>query len=137
MPAIDLSQLVTAADKAAAVQACRRAGVNAERARRLAEGAVVAVAGHGAVTLQGRAQDLAALTSLGLAAQARLAAQNDTGFAFRDGANRVHVLTPAQMADLWQKAMAFVEAVHVASWALKDAAGGVPEDYAADRHWPG
>jgi hypothetical protein len=135
MPNVDLSQLVTAADKAATVQAARAAGVNAERARRLEVGGVLAISGYGSVAVQGRDQDVANMANLGLAAQARIAAMSSAPFQFRAADNVVHVLTPEQMFALWQGSLALVERVYAASWTLKDGAS-IPADFADDAHWP-
>ena len=57
-----------------------------------------------------------------------------TAISFRDDANNMHALTPAQVVELWEKAAGYISAVYAASWTLKD--GTIPADYADDRHWP-
>ena len=54
---------------------------------------------------------------------------------WRDEDNVVHDLAPPQVLELWSQATGYVQAVHEAAWALKDG-GSIPDDYAADAHWP-
>ncbi|ABF64341.1 hypothetical protein TM1040_1608 [Ruegeria sp. TM1040] len=111
--------------------------VNAERARRLVAGTTVTVTGHGPVALSGRDEDTRNLQGLAFAAQLRLS-QGDTTHqtTFRDAENADHVLTPAQVLEMWSLGSAWIEQVYAASWALKDTQGGIPADYANDGYWP-
>lgn len=109
--------------------------VNFERARRIEAGCVVTVAGAGDIPVQGRQEDKDSFTNLCNAAQLRLAAGDQAGpMVFRDAADVIHELTPAEMLLLYSGAMAFAEAVYKASWAIKDTTR--PEDPADDAHWP-
>lgn len=111
--------------------------VNAERARRLVAGTTVTVTGNGPVALSGRDEDTRNLQGLAFAAQLRLADGNNTHqTTFRDAENVDHVLTPAQVLEMWSLGSAWIEQVYAASWALKDASGGIPADYANDGYWP-
>jgi hypothetical protein len=114
-----------------------RVGVNDERARRLVAGTNVSVTGHGPVALSGRDEDTRNLQGLAFAAQLRLS-QGDTTHqtTFRDAGNVDHVLTPAQVLEMWSLGSAWIEQVYAASWALKDTQGGIPADYADDGYWP-
>ncbi|NKX40360.1 DUF4376 domain-containing protein [Rhodobacteraceae bacterium R_SAG2] len=114
-----------------------RSEVNAERARRLVAGTSVTVTGHGPVALSGRDEDTRNLQGLAFAAQLRLS-QGDTTHqtTFRDAENADHVLTPAQVLEMWSLGSAWIEQVYAASWALKDTQGGIPADYANDGYWP-
>lgn len=111
--------------------------VNAERARRLTAGTTVAVTGHGPVALSGRDEDTRNLQGLAFAAQLRLS-QGDTTHqtTFRDAENVDHVLTPAQVLEMWSLGSAWIEQAYAASWALKDTQGGIPADYGNDAYWP-
>ncbi|MBO9441368.1 DUF4376 domain-containing protein [Phaeobacter italicus] len=111
--------------------------VNAERARRLVAGTSVNITGHGPVTLSGRDEDTRNLQGLAFAAQLRLS-QGDTTHqtTFRDAENVDHVLTPAQVLEMWSLGSAWIEQVYAASWALKDTQGGIPADYGNDAYWP-
>ena len=111
--------------------------VNDERARRLVAGTTVTVTGNGPVALSGRDEDTRNLQGLAFAAQLRLADGNTTHqTTFRDAENVDHVLTPAQVLEMWSLGSAWIEQVYAASWALKDASGGIPADYANDGYWP-
>ncbi len=139
---IDYSQIVTAADKAAAEQAARLAGVNAERTRRLAGGTAFAVPGiTDPIPLTGRPFDQSVYLSLLVSAQGyKAAGVTDPIQTVRAGDDVIHKLTPDQMIALVSQAMAWVEDVMARSWEMKDRAGaytaGIPADYADDAHWP-
>ncbi|MHA7852188.1 DUF4376 domain-containing protein [Roseovarius sp.] len=109
--------------------------VNAERDRRLAAGAVVTVTGYGDVAVQGRERDVSVYTNLALRAAQKLQAGDTSTFKFRDRDDVMHDLTPAQMAELMDKAGLAAQAIYAAAWALKDGAE-IPQDYAEDKHWP-
>lgn len=136
MSNIDLSQIITAEDKAATEQEARRAGVNAERDRRINAGATISVTGYGDIPVQGRPGDQINLIALGDTAK-ELAAAGQTGavIPFRDTNNVVHDLTPDQVIEMVATAKQHVSAIYAASWALKDAES-VPIDYDNDQHWP-
>lgn len=139
---IDYSQIVTSEDKAAAEQAARLAGVNAERTRRLAAGAAFPVPGiDDPIPLTGRPFDQSVYLSLLVSAQGYKAAGiTDPVQTVRAGDDVIHKLTPDQMIALVAQAMAWVEDVMSRSWAMKDGTGdytaGIPADYADDAHWP-
>lgn len=120
-----------------AVPPATTSDVNDERARRLTAGTTVTVTGHGPVALSGRDEDARNLQGLAFAAQLRLS-QGDTAHqtTFRDAGNVDHVLTPAQVLEMWSLGSAWIEQVYAASWALKDTQGGIPADYANDGNWP-
>jgi hypothetical protein len=108
--------------------------INEERARRILSGVTVNI-GEKNVAIQGRDEDKLNLTNLGLAAQSRIMAGDDTEFQFRDGDNVTHILRPQEMFDTWQASIAFVEAVYQASWMLKEMES-IPQDYTDDKYWP-
>lgn len=112
------------------------AHVDAERDRRLALGATVQVEGYGPVPVQGRQADQINLLALKDGARDLVAAGiTDPSLEFRDGANVLHILTPAQMIDLANKGKAAAAEIYAAAWALKDNPP-IPADYAADAYWP-
>lgn len=132
MATIDLSQLVTAEDKAAAAREAIHAAVNAERQRRILAGTVI-----DGVHVTGRDEDALNLTNLALVAQLRIAGGDmTTPTVYRDGNNVDHELTPPQMLALWQASAGYVSALYAASWAIK-AMEPMPEDVADDGLWPG
>lgn len=127
----DPSQIITAEQKTAEELAAKKKAVNVERQRRLVAGGVI-----NGVHVTGTDEDIRNLTSLALAAQMRLSAGDDeTLTTYRDGDNVDHDLTPSQLLAIWQISSAYVSALYAASWALK-AMNPIPEDYAADEHWP-
>ncbi|TYB83978.1 DUF4376 domain-containing protein [Oceaniovalibus sp. ACAM 378] len=133
---IDLTQLINVEDKAAQVQEKRRAGVNGERDRRLADGATVTIAGYGDVPVQGRTGDQINLIAVADTARELIAAGYTTvAIPFRDGDNVVHGLTPSQVLEMARKGKEAAAAIYSASWALKDAEA-VPAEFADDIHWP-
>ncbi len=130
MATIDLSQLITAEDKAAQAAAAARAAINAERRRRIEAGTVI-----GGIRVTGRDEDARNLTSLALAAQLRIAGGDTaTITVYRDGDNVDHELTPPQVLALWQQSAAYVSALYAASWAIK-AMEPIPADVTADALW--
>ncbi len=131
MATIDLSQLITAEQKAAAARASADAAVNAERQRRILAGKVI-----DGVHVTGRDEDARNLTNLALAAQLRIAGGDTTTLTvYRDGQNIDHELTPPQMLALWQQSAAYVSALYAASWAIK-AMDPLPADVTDDGLWP-
>jgi hypothetical protein len=136
MSNIDLSQIVTAEDKAAREQAWRRGGVNAERDLRLAAGTTITVAGYGDIPVQGRPSDQINMIALESTAKDMAAAGiTSAAIPFRDAENTMHDLTPDQVIDMVSKAKQAATAIYAAAWELKDGAG-VPADYTDDKHWP-
>ncbi len=110
--------------------------VNQERDRRIEAGAVVTIEGYGDLPLQGRAVDQ--MNLMALAATAKDMADAGVTAAvipFRDAANAMHSLTPAQFLDLSRQGKEAAAAIYAASWALKDGAE-IPADFADDAHWP-
>lgn len=112
-----------------------------ERFRRIEAGVTVSVTGAGDIPLQGRPQDLQALHGLATAASLRLSI-GDTAHVtmFRDAADVIHNLVPAQVIEMWSLGAAWVESVYAAGWAIKDEAvqsgTPIPDDYADDSRWP-
>ena len=132
----DPSIIVTAEQKAADALAAQKEVVNAERERRIAEGATVTVTGAGDIPVQGRDVDVRNLQGLGLAALARVSAGDTaTITTFRDADNVDHELTPPQVLELVQRAAGVVEAIITASWAIK-AMDPLPGNVADDALWP-
>jgi len=111
--------------------------VNAARARRIAAGVDLTIEGLAApVALQGRPEDRENLSGLAILAQLRVAAgDTTTPTTYRDRENADHTLTPPQVLALYAAAMAWVEAVYAASWAIKGA-DPIPQDFDDDSRWP-
>lgn len=127
--------LVTAEQKADEARAAKIAAINAERERRIAQGATVSVPGVGDVPVQGRDVDVRNLQGLGLMAMARVAAGDvETVTVFRDADNTDHELTPPQILALVQGAAIAAESIIQASWAIK-AMEPLPDDVTADELW--
>ena len=135
MSNIDFSQMITAADKAAAEQDRRRAGVNAMRDSLIAAGALIGLTGYGDIPVRGTPGDQFNLLGLGQTADQMIAAGVTSPIPFRDAENMMHALAPVQVAELVRKAKEFASAVYAASWAIKDG-GDIPADFAADARWP-
>ena len=53
---------------------------------------------------------------------------------FRDAANQDHMLTPAQMVELVNKAKTAASSIYQKSWELK-AMNPIPQDYTDDSYW--
>jgi len=136
MSNIDLTQIVTAEDKAAEEQDRCRQGVNAERDRRVALGTTVSVTGYGDIPVQGGASDQINMIALDATAK-DLKGAGETGavIPFRDAVNAMHDLTPDQMIELVAKAKQVATTVYASAWALKDGAY-IPADYTDDSYWP-
>ena len=111
--------------------------VNAERSRRIEAGTDISLPGYAVpVALQGREKDQISLLGLKDAALLRInAGDTTTTTKFRDRENTDHQLTPPQMVTLWQLGAAWLQAMHEASWSLKDA-NPIPADFAGDEWWP-
>ena len=136
MSNIDLSQLVTAEEKQDAALSSRRAAITAERDRRLHNGVVIPVTGYGDIPLQGRPNDQINLIALADTARDLIAAGiTDPVIPFRDADNVMHMLTPAQMAELAVKGKQAASLIYAAAWTLKDMAA--PRvDFDDDQYWP-
>ena len=106
-----------------------------ERDRRIADGTSVNVSDVGFIPITGRAADRDNLAGLGLIALARLAAADDTPLRFRDAANVLHSLTPAQVMELIAGGAAYIEALHDVVWQWADQ-GTVPADFTDPGYWP-
>ena len=136
MPNIDLTQIITAEDKAAQEQARRRDALHAHRDQLIAAGTTVTVTGIGDVPVRGTPFDQTVMLALVQRGAARVAANDTTAdLLFRDNANTDHMLTGAQAVELAEAGMNWVQAVMAASWAIKDA-GDIPADFADDGYWP-
>ncbi|MBW3099272.1 hypothetical protein, partial [Pseudohoeflea coraliihabitans] len=118
------------------VQAKRRAGVNAERTRRLLAGKAFNVTGYGTVHPDGSIATQTILNRQAAKAKA-MQADNDASasLVFRDVQNVIHQLTPSQMLELVDLGSAWVEATYKASWDIKDM-NPIPADYADVKRWP-
>lgn len=115
--------------------------INAERDRRIEEGATFTVTGYGPVPLQGRLKDQINLQARLIAAQvAQAQGVTDPILLLRDAADVNHMLTPDQMIELVGKGIAWIEATMQVSWDMKDGAApfedGPPYDYVDDGYWP-
>lgn len=133
---IPAALIETAEQREAVALAAKHAAVNAERERRIAAGAMVAVTGAGDIPVQGREADVRNLQGLGLMALARVSAGDTaTVTVFRDADNVDHDLTPPQVLELVQQASAAAEAIIQASWAIK-AMDPMPADVTDDGLWP-
>ncbi|MCE8006558.1 DUF4376 domain-containing protein [Aestuariivita sp.] len=136
MSNIDFGAVITAQDKdAQAMEKCR-AGITAERNRRLESGVVIPIDGYGEVPVQGREKDRINLIALADTARSLIeAGQVSQTVPFRDADNVMHQLTPPQMIEMVDKAKQAASAIYAAAWTMKDMAAP-PQDYGDDSHWP-
>lgn len=109
--------------------------INVERERRIAVGCTIIVDGAGNIPIRGTPEDMRNLTNLGQIANISIISKNDMSITFRDNDNVMHVLTPTQMSQLWQKAVQYVSMVYQSSWILKET-NPIPTDYDNDKYWP-
>ena len=110
--------------------------VDAERDRRILDGNKFMISGYGLIRIIGRQVDMSNLTNLAMAAQIMISMnQGATITRFRDDDNIIHDLTQFQILELWTQGSRYVSEIYAAAWSLKDS-GPIPEDYAADHHWP-
>ena len=110
--------------------------VNAERARRIAAGAIFSITGHATpVRLEGDDQTQTNLSGAVKVAMLRDAAGSTDTTTWRDADNVDHVLTPLQMIELFTKSAGWIDGNYNASWVLK-ALDPIPADYTDDSHWP-
>lgn len=103
--------------------------INTERTNRIEQGNLFTVTDiTPQIRVTGRPEDMDTLLALVVTAQLRLS-QNDTTITqYRDGNNIDHMLSPAQIIELWGRSMAWVESVYKASWDIK-AMNPIPADY--------
>lgn len=112
-----------------------REEINKERERRINVGCIVNIANVGNVAVRGTNEDMRNLTNLGqLANMYILTGKNDI-IQFRDDTNQTLNLLPAQMSEVWQKAVGYVSSLYQASWMMKDQIP-IPQDYTLNKHWP-
>lgn len=109
--------------------------VNNEREHRISLGCLITVDGVGAIPIRGEPEDMRNLTNLGQVANMSLFTGVTTPIAFRDNDNVMHMLTPMQMSQLWQKAVMYVGMVYQASWALKEIRP-FPASVSDNAYWP-
>lgn len=121
--------------------AAQHKAINAERDRRINAGVTVSVTGYGDIPVQGREEDR--INTLALKDTARdLIAAGITNpiVPFRDADNVLHVLTPAQTAELADKGKTAAAAIYQVAWAMKDGTApfeaGIPDDFTDDKWWP-
>lgn len=119
---------------ATAIRALKDA-INTERERRISDGCTINVDGIGGIPIRGTAEDMRNMTNLGQIANMSLISGSTTPVSFRDNDNVMHVLTPTQMSQLWQKAVYYVSLVYQSSWTLKELTP-IPTDYENDQYWP-
>lgn len=122
-------------------QLALRDGVNAERDRRIANGASFNVGDGLAVKVTGSDRDMVILQAKKGEAEAKKAAGDESAsIVFRDGDNQNLMLTPDQMISLVDQGTLWVQSVMQVSWAMKDASepflDGIPDDYTDDKYWP-
>lgn len=122
--------------------------VNDERDRRILAGTVIAVSGYGEIPVTGTQSDKDVfLARRIIAAEAAADGVTTAILVFRDRDNVNHNLTPSQMVELADKGFAWIEAMMVRSWEMKDGTGayayvdeenpgGIPDDLDNDSHWP-
>lgn len=111
------------------------AQVNAERDRRVYLPKPVALTSNKNFTCDMSGDGRQNIGDLGTAALAKMAANDDSTVSFRDAANQDHDLTNADIVEMGLQIMAQVQAIHIASRALK-ATDPIPSDYTADKYWP-
>lgn len=105
--------------------------VNAERTKRIEQGSLFTVTGiTPQIRVTGRPEDMDTLLALVVTAQLRISQSDTTVTQYRDGNNVDHMLSPAQIIELWSQSMAWVERVYKASWDIK-AMSPIPTDYVA------
>ncbi|MEO0980015.1 MAG: hypothetical protein AAFY24_22315 [Pseudomonadota bacterium] len=115
--------------------------VDAERQRRIDQGAEFDLVGGLTIAITGRQRDQTTLTGVYMVALAQHGA-GETGqtLVYRDRTNVNHMLTPQQVIDLYLKGLQWITAIMQVSWDMKDGAGiytdGIPADYVEDDHWP-
>ena len=134
-------ELVLPPPDPAEVLAAQHAAINAERDRRLANGAVVTLPDYGDIPLQGRPHDQINLIALKDTARDLADAGVTTPVVpFRDAENNMHLLTPAQMIAVASAGKSAAGAIYATSFAMKDGTApfeaGIPDDVTDDQWWP-
>lgn len=110
--------------------------VIAERDRRIEAGTVINVTGIGDIPVSGRQAVQIDLQGLATAAQVMMAGGSQSPqFPFRDEARVVHMLTPAQVLELYMEGVQWIAQVRAAAWSLIDMET-TPQDYTEDMYWP-
>lgn len=137
---IDLSRLVTAEMKAAQGQADLKAGIDAERDRRISGGFIFA-----GVEYQSRSEDRENIAGAATAALGAIMAGAQPGdlrwhggaedFAWIAADNTMHTMDAQTVYAFGQAAMAHKQAHIFAARTLKDA-DPIPGDFADDKWWP-
>lgn len=111
--------------------------VHDERDRRIALGRTFTIGGM-QIAVRGAQIDRENLIALStMATSIALAGQGASMMQYRDEANVIHSLSWLEMSQLGALSMQYVSACYASAWALKDAAGGIPHNYASDDNWPG
>ena len=112
--------------------------VDTERDRRIVEGSVFSVTGYAnTIRLSGNEKTQKFLSQRGTGAAIKiLSGQASYTYQWRDEDDIVHTLTAEQMSALAEAGIKYVEAVIMASWAIKDDPAGLPDDIAGDARWP-
>jgi hypothetical protein len=131
---VDTGKIITADDKASKARATLIAAVNSERDRRFSIGAPVHLADGRTFVADIDERSIINITALALNATRAQAAGDTTAIDFRDHANTIQSLSPADVIAMAEQAMAQVTAVYAASWAIKGM-DPIPADYAADERW--
>jgi len=110
--------------------------IHEERTRRIEAGTKLTLTDHPSqVHPQGRPVDRANMSDMAQLSQILIASGDTTTMIpFRDADNIDHQLTPAQIVELYMKCFEYVQAVMVASWALKD--GPPVGNVSDDANWP-
>lgn len=138
---VDLTGDRLAEHNAAMIKAPTSTAINSQRDKRIEKGTTISVTGYGDVPMTGRSSDQSIYLAMLLRAQgAKALGVTAAVHVFRDAANIVHNLTPDQVIEMVSGAMTWFESVMKISWAMKDGTGdfmgGIPLDYADDKHWP-
>lgn len=126
------------------IRLARRVAVNAERDRRIALGCPVDFGGALTFRVDTRNEaDFRNINRLVTYAVTEQAAGRgaEASILFRDAANATHTLTPDQVVALGRAVSQRVAAIYVASWGIKDAVAGAPDQAALDaldisQGWP-
>jgi hypothetical protein len=121
--------------------AAKHEAINAERDRRINAGVTVSVTGYGDIPVQGREEDRINTLALKDTARDLIAAGiTDPIVPFRDADNVLHMLTPAQTAELADKGKTAAASIYQVAWAMKDGTApfeaGIPDDITDDQWWP-
>lgn len=111
--------------------------VYAERDRRTVTGTTLTVTGLGDIPVSGRPSVQADLQAVALSATIAMAGGvTAPSIPFRGEDSITHMLTPAQVIELYTKGSQWVMQVKAAAWGLCDLPS-IPLDYVDDSYWPG